>query len=181
MSKLSRKEFKELLTEWKQNFVNERVTPDLIKHIIAPKQPFTVIQVNETKPKFREKLKEENISFGFVGNIIVHCEKEDKIKDFADLLDELENTKDKKKLLWKEAYRNALSDRESASVLVDDLLLQIQGNLNNHQQFGALMTKYLERMSKSNDQILRLAELIAKEEESSGTISPDDIFKEISE
>lgn len=106
---------------------------------------------------------------------------EDKIKDFADLLDELENTKDKKKLLWKEAYRNALSDRESASVLVDDLLLQIQGNLNNHQQFGALMTKYLERMSKSNDQILRLAELIAKEEESSGTISPDDIFKEISE
>lgn len=106
---------------------------------------------------------------------------EEKIKDFADLLDELENTKDKKKLLWKEAYRNALNDRESASVLVDDILLQIQGNLNNHQQFGALMTKYLERMSKSNDQILRLAELIAKEEDAASAISPDDIFKEISE
>ena len=106
---------------------------------------------------------------------------EDKIKDFSDLLDELENTQDKKKLLWKEAYQNALDDRSSASILVDDLLLQIQGNLNNHQQFGTIMTKYLERMSKSNDQILRLAELIAKEEEASGTISPDDIFKEISE
>ena len=80
---------------------------------------------------------------------------EEKIKDFADLLDELENTKDKKKLLWKEAYRNALEDRASASILVDDLLLQIQGNLNNHQQFGTIMTKYLERMSKSNDQILQ--------------------------
>lgn len=106
---------------------------------------------------------------------------EDKIKDFSDLLDELENTQDKKKLLWKEAYQNALDDRSSASILVDDLLLQIQGNLSNHQQFGTIMTKYLERMSKSNDQILRLAELIAKEEEASATISPDDIFKEISE
>ena len=106
---------------------------------------------------------------------------EEKIKDFADLLDELENTKDKKKLLWKEAYRNALEDRASASILVDDLLLQIQGNLNNHQQFGTIMTKYLERMSKSNDQILRLAELISKEEEAASTMSPYDIFKEISE
>ena len=106
---------------------------------------------------------------------------EEKIKDFADLLDELENTKDKKKLLWKEAYRNALEDRASASILVDDLLLQIQGNLNNHQQFGTIMTKYLERMSKSNDQILRLAELISKEAEAASTMSPDDIFKEISE
>lgn len=106
---------------------------------------------------------------------------EDNIKDFADLLDDLEKTTDKKKLLWKEAYRNALNDRESASVLVDDLLLQIQGNLNHHQQFGTIMTKYLERMSKSNDQILKLAELISKEEEASNNISPDDIFKEISE
>lgn len=106
---------------------------------------------------------------------------EDKIKDFSDLLDELENTKDKKKLLWKEAYNNALNDRSSASILVDDLLLQIQGNLNNHQQFGTIMTKYLERMSKSNDQILKLAELISKEEEAASAMSPDDIFKEISE
>ena len=106
---------------------------------------------------------------------------EEKIKDFSDLLDELENTEDKKKLLWKESYKNALDDRESASILVDDLLLQIQGNLSNHQQFGTIMTKYLERMSKSNDQILRLAELIAKEESVAAAISPDDIFKEISE
>ncbi len=104
---------------------------------------------------------------------------EDKIKDFSDLLDELESTTDKKKMLWKDSYKNALDDRETASILVDDLLLQVQGNLNNHQTFGILMTKYLERMSKSNDQILKLAELIAKEESSENNISPDDIFKEI--
>ena len=103
---------------------------------------------------------------------------QEKIKDFSDLLDSLENTEDKKKMLWKDSYKNALDDRETASILVDDLLLKIQGNLNNHQQFGTLMTKYLERMSKSNDQILKLAELVAKEE-SDDRISPADIFEEI--
>lgn len=106
---------------------------------------------------------------------------DEKIKDFSDLLDGLENTEDKKKMLWKEAYRNALDDRITSSILVSDLILQIQGNLNNHQQFGVLMTKYLERMSKTNDQILKLAELIAKEEAASNKISPDDIFSEISD
>ena len=33
MNKLSRKEFKELLTEWRDNFINERVVPSLSKHI----------------------------------------------------------------------------------------------------------------------------------------------------
>jgi hypothetical protein len=94
------------------------------------------------------------------------------------LLDSLENTEDKKKLLWKDSYKNALDDRETASILVDDLLLKIQGSLSNHQQFGTLMTKYLERMSKSNDQILKLAELVAKEE-TDVKFSADDIFEEI--
>lgn len=105
---------------------------------------------------------------------------EEKINDFSELLDSLESTEDKKKLLWKESYNNALNDRISATILVDDLLLKIQGNLNNHTQFGILITKYLERMAKSNDQILRLAELVAKEESESDSMSPDDIFKEIS-
>ena len=38
---------------------------------------------------------------------------------------------------------------------------------------------HLERMCKSNEQILRLAELIAKAEEESAKIDPDDIFSEI--
>jgi len=104
---------------------------------------------------------------------------DEKIKDFSDLLDELETTQDKKKLLWKDAYKNALDDRASASILVNDLLLQIQGNVNNHVQLGTIISKYLERMSKANDQILRLAELVAKEETEVKNMSPDDIFGEI--
>ncbi len=107
--------------------------------------------------------------------------KEDKIKEFSDLLDGLKNTEDKKKLLWKESYQNALEDRESASILLNDLLVTIPGNPANHSTHGSLATKYLERMSKSNDQIIKLAELIAKEQEKQDAVSPDDIFKSIGE
>jgi len=105
--------------------------------------------------------------------------KEDKIKEFSDLLNSLENTEDKKKLLWKESYQNAIEDRESASILLNDLLVTIPGNSGNHSMHGSLATKYLERMSKSNDQIIKLAELLAKEQEKESTVSPDDIFKSI--
>ena len=106
---------------------------------------------------------------------------EEKIKNFSDLLDGLTKTKDKKKLLWKEAYQNALDDRESAHILFVDLLKVSVNNSTNHLQFGGLMSKYLERMSKSNDQILKLAELIAKEQEAADTVSDDEIFSRIQE
>ena len=103
---------------------------------------------------------------------------EEKIVDFSDLLDSLNKTEDKKKLLWKESYQNSLEDRESASILLNDLLVTIPGNPTSHSTHGTLATKYLERMSKCNDQILRLAELIAKEEEKN-ELSADDIFNQI--
>ena len=80
--------------------------------------------------------------------------------------------------MWKEIYENALEDRESAKILFEDLMLQSKGNSGNHAMFGSIMAKYLERMSKSNDQILKLAEIIAKEEEKD-VMSPDDIFNQI--
>jgi len=105
-------------------------------------------------------------------------EKERKISKFSDLLDSLANTEDKKKLLWKEVYENSLTDRENAGILLTDLLFQTKGNLANHGTYGTILTKYLERMSKSNDQILKLAELIAKEEEKAMDIN--DIYGKIS-
>jgi hypothetical protein len=104
---------------------------------------------------------------------------EKKLKNFSDLLDILGTTADKKKLLWKEAYQNALDDRENAHILFVDLLKTSIGNTTNHLQFGTMMSKYLERMSKSNDQILKLAELIAKEQESSELVTDDEIYSKI--
>ena len=57
--------------------------------------------------------------------------------------------------------------------------MTIPGNSANHSTHGGLATKYLERMSKSNDQIIKLAELVAKEQERQDVVSPDDIFKSI--
>ena len=105
--------------------------------------------------------------------------KEIKIKNFSDILDSIESTENKKKLLWKEIYENALEDRENANILFTDLLLQSRGNSATHEKFGTMMSKYLERMAKSTDQIIRLAELISKEE-STQTVSADDIFNKIS-
>ena len=104
---------------------------------------------------------------------------ESKITRFSELLESLENTEDKKKLLWKEIYENSLSDRENASILLTDLLMQTRGNLANHGTYGTILSKYLERMSKSNDQILRLAETISKEDEKS--IDINDIYSKINE
>ena len=107
--------------------------------------------------------------------------KEQKLEEFADLLDSLESAEDKKKMLWLESYQNAVDDRESASLLLNDLLVMIPGSSGNHSTHGGLATKYLERMSKSNDQILKLAELVAKDQEENETISDDEIFKQISD
>ena len=104
---------------------------------------------------------------------------ENKIKNFSDILDNIGSLEDKKKMLWKEIYENSLEDREKAKMLFNDAYISMQGGVNEHMNIGAVMSKYLERMCRSNDQILKLAELISKEEEKAETISEDDIFNRI--
>jgi hypothetical protein len=105
-------------------------------------------------------------------------EKDNKVKQFSDLLDSIESLEDKRKFLWKEIYENALNDRECASFLFADLFKELSGSAQ-HAVAGTIASKYLERMSKSNDQILKLAELISKAEEQSSKIDPEDIYSTI--
>ena len=118
-----------------------------------------------------------------IEKVLDKVEKEEKkfnqIKNFADILDNIDKIEDKKKMLWKEIYENALEDREKAKLLFNDAYISMQGGINEHMNIGAVMSKYLERMCRSNDQVLKLAELISKEEEKSETISDDDIFSKI--
>ena len=112
-------------------------------------------------------------------NIDKNEKKEEAIKNFSDILDNIGTLENKKKMLWKEIYENALEDREKSKMMFNDAYISMQGGINEHMNIGAIMSKYIERMSKSNDQILKLAELIAKEEEKEETISDDDIFSKI--
>ena len=67
-----------------------------------------------------------------------------------------------------------------ADMLFTDSWQRMNGsNPLTHEVVGSTMSKYLERMCKSNEQILRLAELIHKAEEKSSKINPDDLFDQI--
>ena len=101
------------------------------------------------------------------------------VEQFSDILDSMENASEKKRMLWKEIYENAVVDRTNAHILFTDLYSQMGGSAADHATLGQTLTKYLERMSKSNEQLLNLAKQIAESETSSVEISEDDIFERI--
>jgi hypothetical protein len=103
-----------------------------------------------------------------------------KVSEFAEMLDEISSTEEKKKLLWKQIYENALTDRENASMLFTDAWSRMSVGSSEHVALGSTLTKYLERMSKSNEQILRLAEIINTVQEQEAQIDSEDIFSKIS-
>jgi len=102
-----------------------------------------------------------------------------KVETFSDILDALSSTEEKKKVLWKEIYENAVVDRENAAMLFTDAWKHMQSGTSEHITLGTTLTKYLERMCKSNEQILRLAEMISKAEEKESNINADDLFDQI--
>ena len=104
-----------------------------------------------------------------------------KVSEFSELLNTLESTEDKKKMLWLQIYENAITDRENASMLFTDVYKQMQSATAEHAVIGPILSKYIERMGKSNEQLIKLAELIAKAEERAAAIDPDDIFSQIQE
>jgi len=106
---------------------------------------------------------------------------EEKTKKFEEMLSELVSSEDKKKLLWKEIYENANLDRQNAHVLFVEAYTQMRTGLAEHVAIGATLSKYLERMNKSNEQLLKLAEVIARAEVENGKIDPDDLFSQIKE
>ena len=99
---------------------------------------------------------------------------------FGDLLTKIELVDENVKVLWMEIYENATTDRERASMLYTDLFMDVKGSPEKHAIHGSTLTKYLERMCKSNDQLLRLAEMIERVERTSAGTSTDDIFQQIS-
>jgi hypothetical protein len=74
------------------------------------------------------------------------------------------NDEKTKEAIWKEIYQNAFQDREKASMLVTNLWKEITADPEKHILYGTTVSKYLERMAKSNDQLVKLAELMQKAE-----------------
>lgn len=117
-----------------------------------------------------------------IDNLLDRVKKTDqKIEQFHEILQNLNSVDSKKSALWLEIYENAVSDRERASLLFTEAFKSMGGGSADHVAIGPTLTKYLERMCKSNDQILSLADLISKAEANESKIDPDDLFSKISE
>ena len=103
----------------------------------------------------------------------------DRIKDFSGLLNQIESINDKKKQLWKEIYENPITDRQNAYIMFTKLVMIVQDKSTEHAVHGRTISSYIERMSKANDQLIKLAELVSKAESASESIDPDDMFNKI--
>jgi len=106
-------------------------------------------------------------------------ENKQKVNDFGDLLDSINSIDEKRKFLWKEIYQNAVTDRENSYALFISLYQTMSGSSSEHLTIGMMLTKYLERMSKANEQLLKLADIVKSSTENE-KLSPDDIFSKIS-
>lgn len=107
-------------------------------------------------------------------------DKEKKIKEFSELLETLSSMDDKRKSLWKEIYTNAVTDRENAYALYLNAYSTFNGHQSEHIDLGPTMVKYIERMTKANDQILKLAEIIKSTQEEEN-LKPEDLFDKIAD
>ena len=84
-----------------------------------------------------------------------------------------------KEQIWNEIYQNAFQDREKASMLVTNLWKEITADPEKHALYGTTMTKYLERMSKSNDQLVKISTLLQRKESKQtglSSVDKDEIF-----
>ena len=107
--------------------------------------------------------------------------REKRLQDFSDLLDTLEDLADKKKHLWRQIYENAVNDRDAAGVLFLDLFVSTSSNATQHTLNGPILAKYLERMCRSNDQLIKLAELVERADQANSKIDVEDMYSKIEE
>jgi hypothetical protein len=108
-------------------------------------------------------------------------EAENNIDNFTKLLDTLSSLHDRKKVLWKEIYENATLDRRNAYIMFGDLYQKVHSDPTQHAIHGQNLTKYLERMSKANEQIIKLAEILddAVEQDEEIITDEDDFYNKM--
>jgi predicted AAA+ superfamily ATPase len=103
----------------------------------------------------------------------------DSLSNFEIEIQKLKGVDERKKILWQQIYRNAVDDRSSASMLFTEAYGTMGKSATDHVAMGGVLVKYLEKMSKSNQQLIDLSLLMSKDEEQSVSMDPDDLFREI--
>jgi hypothetical protein len=68
----------------------------------------------------------------------------------------------------KEALDNIREDRKITRELLDDAIKFVAKDEARHQQIGLTLAKYVETLQRSNEQIVKIAALMSKNEKSDG-------------
>src|SRR5574344_60123 len=89
-----------------------------------------------------------------------------RVDKFKDLLSSLTTLDEKKQALWIEIYRNAIVDRQTAYANYKMLSGICVDKSSEHAVHGRTMAAFLERMNKANEQLIKLAVLVANVQES---------------
>ena len=84
--------------------------------------------------------------------------------------------------LIEESVKNIREDRTSADLLLLDLKNYMVGGPDRHKEVGLTLAKYLETLQRSNEQLVKIAALIKKENKDSSSLSSgerDILYKEL--
>jgi hypothetical protein len=81
----------------------------------------------------------------------------------------------------KEALDNIREDRKITRELLDDAIKYVAKDEARHQHIGITLAKYVETLQRSNEQIVKIATLLSKNEKSDGLSETDmeDIYSMI--
>ena len=81
----------------------------------------------------------------------------------------------------KQAIKNIDDDRETTRELLDDAMRQLAKDQSQHTTLGPVLAKYVETLQRSNEQLVKLCGLMAKNEKSEELTDKDfaQIFDQI--
>ncbi len=89
------------------------------------------------------------------------------------------------KKILDEVINNAREDRKAASSLLDDVAAYIGGAQERHREVGLTAAKYLETLQKTNEQLVKIADLLQDfEKDEYGDLDSKDkeeLYKQIEE
>lgn len=81
----------------------------------------------------------------------------------------------------KEAIDNIRNDREVTRELLDDAIKYVAKDEARHKEVGIILSKYVETLQRSNEQLVKIAGLMSKSEKNDGLSEGDmeDIYSMI--
>tara|TARA_R110002153_G_scaffold40235_14_gene115230 strand:+ start:274 stop:567 length:294 start_codon:yes stop_codon:yes gene_type:complete len=80
------------------------------------------------------------------------------------------------------ALKNIEDDRKITKELLDDAIKYVAVDEARHREIGIIMSKYVETLQRSNEQLVKIAGLMTKNEKTAGLsdLDKDDLFDMIS-